>query len=283
MIPVALALGSAVLWGVADFLGGLKTRSLPLAVVAVHSQATGLVLVLGLLAAAGMPATEPEVIGWGVMAGSAYVLGLAAFYRGLATGRMSLVAPLAGMSAAVPVAVGAASGEALSAVQVAGVVVAVAGIALAARERDAAGSLGATTRLALALGAIAALGIGVNLVGVEAAVAGRPASALLWVLAVTRFVALLAWILLSLGTGGGGALRRLPPRSLVALGAFDLLANVLFGLAVRESLLTLAAVLASLHPVFTVLLSRVVLKEPLRPVQQAGVALAVAGVALLSG
>lgn len=282
MIAIALALASAVSWGVADFLGGFKTRTVPLAAVALYSQATGLVLVLALLIAQGLPTPSVHVLAWGAATGGAYALGLAAFYRGLATGRMSVVAPLAGLSAALPVIVGLSSGDQLSALQAGGVVAAVLGIVLAARERDASPERREATRLAVGLGVLAAIGIGANLVGIEAATADRPVSALLWVLVATRSTAVVIWLAVSLRRGAMRALRRPPLRALAALGALDLLANILFGLAVRGSLLTLAGVLASLHPVFTLILSRIVLKERLQLVQQVGVVIAIAGVALLS-
>ena len=280
MLAIVLALGAAVAWGTADFVGGLKTRSVPVLHVGLVSQGAGLAIVVVLVVAAGLPGVSATVLALGAAAGAANVVGIVAFYRGLATGRMSVVAPIVGMSAALPVAVGIASGETLSAPQAAGVVVAVAGIVLTSRELDAdAGA--ASLRPAVMLAVVAALGIGANLVLLERAIDDRPASALLWALAAGRGTTFLIVGAVLAVRGRGRVVISAPLAPLVALGAIDLAANLLYGAAARESLLALAAVLASLHPVVTVLLARALLDERLRAVQQAGVALAVAGVALI--
>jgi drug/metabolite transporter (DMT)-like permease len=283
MIGILLALGSGLAWGAADFVGGLKTRTVSLAAVSVYSQAVALVILLGLLALAGMPSVDASVLVWGLPTGLAYVIGLGAFYQGLSTGRMSLVAPIVGLHAVLPVAAGLLAGERLGGLQTAGIGVAMLGIFLTARGDADAPEYRSTARVAAALGVIAAIGLGANLVGIDWALEGEPASSLLWLLVATRVVAIALW--LAIGLSLRHDLRRAPGNAigaLIGLGVLDVTANMLYGLALRESLLSLTAVLVSLHPVCTVILSRIVLGERLARSRVVGIALAVTGVMLLS-
>jgi drug/metabolite transporter (DMT)-like permease len=158
--------------------------------------------------------------------------------------------------------------------------VALLGIFLTARGDAVSPEYRSTARAAAALAVIAAIGLGANLVGIDAVTAGRPESALLWLLAAIRVVAVVLWLVI--GFAAGHDMRQAPVGPLVALGTLDVVANVLYGLAVQQSMLSLAAVLVSLHPIFTVILSRMLLGERLTTSRQAGIAVAVTGVALLS-
>jgi hypothetical protein len=95
MVPLTLALGASVAWGASDFLGGLASRRLPVVVVLLGAQVTGLALAASvwLLSGARLPGVELIVLGGG--AGIAELLGFACLYRGLAIGEMTAVAPLA--------------------------------------------------------------------------------------------------------------------------------------------------------------------------------------------
>ena len=87
-------------------------------------------------------------------------------------------------------------------------------------------------------------------------------------------------------TGATRAPRRLARRSVAAVAAVglaDVSANALFAVASSRGLLSLVAVLGSLYPVVTVLLAHVLLGERLTRAQQAGVAVALAGVAAIAG
>src|SRR2546428_9433849 len=102
LLPLLLGLGSGLCWGAADFVGGLQARRLPALAVAFWSQVAGaaaLALALGLV---GAP-TGPLVLAWGIVAGVFGGGGLLFFYRGLAIGPMSIVAPVAARRAGVPV------------------------------------------------------------------------------------------------------------------------------------------------------------------------------------
>ncbi|HEX8052349.1 MAG TPA: DMT family transporter [Thermoleophilaceae bacterium] len=134
MGAIALGFASAVVWGAADFLGGLKSRQVALFAVMLLSQAAGLAPLLIAAAVRGEPPPGADILPWCVLGAVAGTVGLAAFYRGLAVGQMGVVAPISASAAAIPVVFGVASGERPGAVQVAGIAVAIVGVALASWE-----------------------------------------------------------------------------------------------------------------------------------------------------
>jgi uncharacterized membrane protein len=93
VIPVVLALGSSLAWGLADFLGGLKSRSLALPTVLLLSQAVGLVITVAVVALAGEAPAASATLGWAALSGILDLAGLWALYRGLSRESMSVVAP----------------------------------------------------------------------------------------------------------------------------------------------------------------------------------------------
>lgn len=277
MLAVTLGALASICWGVADFLGGLRTRSLTLAAVLVVSQLTGLAAaaVVALAVAEAPPLTDltPALI-----AGVCQLIGIAALYRALAIGTMSVISPVsAGGAAALPVIVGLAGGERPGALQYAGMAAALVGIVLA--TRSPAGGASSSSPEALALAGVAALGFGGFYVGIDAAVdQAEP----LWALLAARASAavLLVVALLALRPPLRIAPADLP--SLVAIGLLDVAANGLIALGTDTGLVSVVAVLGSLYPVATVVLARAVLGERLAPIQVAGVIAALAGVALLA-
>ena len=276
MVAVALGLAASVSWGVADFLGGLKSRQLHVVTVLVLSQVVGMLLVGLLVAARGDGPPDAHFLVYGALAGLSGLIGLAAFYRGMAVGAMAVVAPISATGAAIPVVVGVATGDRPSAIQGAGLLLALGGVVLASRERGTAGArLAAGTGLALA----AAAGFGGFFVGMDAASDGG----VLWALLAARAfdVALLVGVALVLRPGL--ALSGRDTRDIAAVGLFDVAANALFALASTEGLVSLVAVLASLYPVVTIILARAVLGERVRTSQGVGVALALVGVGAIAG
>ena len=280
MIGVGFALGASLSWGFSDFLAGLKSRTLAVVAVLAVSQPAGLAFVAVALLVVGGEAPGASESAWAVGAGAVGVLALAAFYRGLAAGAMSVIAPISATAAAVPLAVGLARGERPSALQAAGVGLALVGVALASREpvEEALGG----SRLAAGFGfaVLAALGFGFFFVAVDAASDGG--ASVLWVTVLLRSASSAVVLAAAL------ALRPRLPREpatlavLLAVGALDMSANVLFAAASTRGLVSVVSVLASLYPVVVVLLARTVLKERIARAQLAGVVLALAGVALIS-
>lgn len=278
MLSVLLALGSSVAWGLADFIGGLQSRRRPVLTVLLWAQLTAVLLAAVYVLAAGDALPSAEAVAWAAGSGALGVAALAAFYRGLAIGTMSIVAPVAATGGAVPVLVGVLGGERPGSLQVAGIVIALVGVVLAAREpgehvdRDVA-------RTALGLALVAAVGFGVFLVGLQKATA---ASGVGWSLLIVRSVQVV--ILLS-----AAALLRpriaLAPRALApiaAVGAGDLIANAMFATATTLGLLSVVAVLGSLYPAMTVVLARTFLEERVSRIQEIGVAAVLAGVVAIS-
>ncbi len=264
-------------WGVSDFLGGLLSRRAAALAVVLIEQPLGLAMVtaVALLAAGAVPPAGPmaAAIGGGV-AGSA---GLVCFYAAMARGPISIVAPIASMGAVVPVAVGLGRGEQPAAIQVAGLLVALAGIALAVREAEHPHAI-AVPGGSVLLAALAGLGFGVFFTGLDSAAAHDA----LWAAVGGRLGGTLAVIATALVVRPAIRFTRAAIPALLAIGVLDTLANVLFAAATREGLLSLVAVAASLYPVVTVLLARLVLDERLVRIQQLGVALALGGVAMIA-
>jgi drug/metabolite transporter (DMT)-like permease len=277
MLAVGLALGAAVAWGAADFLGGLKSRAVATIVVVAFGQATGLVLVAAFVAARGEGFPETRFFVYAVLAGIAGAVGIAALYRGLAVGSMSIVAPITATGAVIPVAVGVSTGERPTALQGAGLALALGGVVLAARQpggETLRGRVAAGVGLAL----LAALGIGSFLVALDAASEGGVAWALLVQRSVCLGLVLAAGALLRTGVN----VSRVDLAPMVAIGALDMAANALFAVASTRGLVSVVSVVASLYPVTTVVLARLLLAERISRAQQVGVAGALMGVVLIT-
>ena len=310
MLAVALALAASLCWGSGDFLGGLTTRRATLWAVVVGSQAVGLAGAVLVVVLAGRPWIGLAGL-WPVLAGSvAGSIALMAFYKALAIGTMSIVAPITATSAVIPFLWGLAGGERPGELQLAGVALAVGGVllvtierprrgatigagvlpgepaigapALAAREPApgvaAAGPDRAVQRRAVLLALVAAVGIGLMLLGYDET-AKHDA---LWAMLGGRIssVCFFAVVLLALRPRIG--MRRSAVPGVIAVGILDTSANGLFALATTQGYLSIVGVLGSLYPVTTVVLAYLVLRERLAALQVAGVLAALVGVALIA-
>lgn len=275
-MSLLLAACAAAAFGSADFLAGLTARRIaPLTVVA-WSEAVG--LVVALVAAAPFRSAGPtgaDVV-WSVAAGWAGAVGMVFLFRGLATGRMAVVAPLSAVvGAVVPVAVGLALGERPSVSAWAGVALAAPAIALVSSPGKGAGTGPGRAWLGVASG----VAFGMFFVFITRT---TPTSGL-WPLAILRAASLIFVAAIARLRGASmGAPGRVRP-ALVAVGVGDMGANILFLLGARSGLLSLVAVVAGLYPAFTVLLARLVLGERIRRLQVIGLVLALAVVALIAG
>lgn len=273
MVAVALGLAASVSWGLADFIGGSKSRTLDLLAVLVVSQGVALAALLVVLGARAQAPPDAQSLLYAAGAGVAGVAGLAALYRGLAVGAMAVVAPIAALGASIPVIVGVATGDRPGAVQVAGMALALAGVGLAAREPAPEGG-GARLAVGVGLAAAAALGIGLFLVFMDAAGDGD----VLWALTIARVasVALVGMAAVAMRPDLGAARAQIGP--VAAIGALDLAANAFFTIAATQGLVSVAAVCSSLYPVVTIALAATLLGERVRASQGAGVALVLLGV-----
>lgn len=264
----------------ADFLGGLMARRVALLAVMTISQSGGLAVIALTVAASGEPAPAAGFVPYAMLAGLGGACGLAAFYRALAIGKMGVVAPISSMAVLVPVAVGLATGDRPSAIQYAGALVGLAGIALASREAGDEVSDGSRLATGAGLAALSGIGFGSFFVAMDAAADYDP----LWANFVNRATSLsLGWLaVLAFRPSFGGIGRRDLP-VLVSIGVLEMAANVSFAFAATEGLLSLTSILSSLYPVVTVFLAWLVLDERLHRTQKAGVAAAMVGVALIAG
>lgn len=285
MAAIAIALGSSALWGAADFLGGLKSRRIPVAVVLSCMYATALVTmaVVVLALGTGPPGSRAVVAALG--AGLFGITGLAAFYRALAIGTMSIVAPIAATGVALPVLVGLATGDQPGALRSIGLAAAVIGVVLASREADGGAPGSHQHHRSIALAVIAGLGFGMYFVLSE--IGSRDDVA--WTLLLSRasgtpLVVAIAVIALRRTPAAAGR-SRLRGRELVALagiGLLDLGANGLYNIATTLGELSTVAVASSLYPVMTALLAAALLGERVRGSQRAGVLVALSGVVLIA-
>jgi len=275
LTPLLLALGASLAWGVADFVGPLLARVHGTLRILFWAQVGG-VLAIGLAVVIhGKGPAGWEVL-FAILASLGGMLGLFAYYRGMEVGAMSVVAPIAGVSAIIPVIFGIATGDNPSTPQIAGIACALAGVGLASVEHHE-GSSRIAAGVGLAL--LAAVGFGFYFPWMHAA--GKVD--FWWASLVFRSTALL---LLAVVVTARRVPLRLGRRELLiaaAVGIGDTLGNVFFAASSSQGgLVSLTSVLASLYPVVTVLLAATVLHEQVAPFQKIGIVLTLTGVVLIS-
>ncbi|WP_329370721.1 DMT family transporter [Streptomyces sp. NBC_01483] len=283
-MTVLFALATSLLWGLADFGGGLLTRRTPALTVVVASQSIA-AAVLGaiVVATGGWSAAGPQ-LWFACAAGLVGPVALLSFYKALALGPMGVVSPLGSLAVAVPIAVGLFLGEHPGLTQMAGIAVAVVGVVLAGgpQLRGAA-----VQRQAVLLTLIAALGFGTVFVLIAQASSSVTGLFLaLFVQRVTNVVTGGTALFVAVRRGavalpeGGFPWHSLP--ALAFVGLADVAANGTYSVAAQHGPVTVAAVLASLYPVVTALAARGFLSERLRAIQAAGAGLALVGTVLLA-
>ncbi|MGW2015272.1 EamA family transporter [Streptomyces sp. NPDC001927] len=281
------ALATALLWGLADFGGGLLTRRMPALTVVVASQ-TVAVLVLGAIVIATGAWTEAGPQLWyAVAAGVVGPVAMLSFYKALALGPMGVVSPLGSLGVVVPVSVGLLIGDRPGLLQFAGIGVAIIGIVLAGGPELRGAPV---QRQAVLLTLVAAFGFGsVMALIAEASSTLTGLFLALFVQRVTNVAVGGGALYVSVKRGGralpeGGGMKvvwaALP--ALAFVGLADVAANGTYSIAAQTGPVTVAAVLANLYPVVTALAARGVLKERLRAVQAAGAGLALVGTVLLA-
>jgi drug/metabolite transporter (DMT)-like permease len=277
LTAIALALSASLAWGFADFGAGVAARRLPLFVVAAISQSAGLVLAVLAVVIAGHKAPTAAQFAWAAGAGVVGIVGISAFYRALAVGAMGIIGPITATAAIVPVAYGLSRGERPSTLQGIGVGLAAIGIVAASLEPVAEGGgrrIG--TGVGLALGA--ALCFGCSLIGLSRAAPGGAA----WAVMTMRLAVVPIVILVAVLVKGGSPSSARGWLLLVGVGFVDTGATLLYSAATTKGLLSVVAVLSSLYPIVIVVLARALLSERIARPQLAGVAVALAGVALIS-
>lgn len=279
MLAVILALGAALGWGAADFLGGLKSRSVAMLGVLLVTQTTALLLLMAVLTAFGEPLPARRYLLYAATAGLAEGIGVAALYRGLAVGTMSLVAPVASVAPAVPLVAGLLLGEVPRAVQVVGLVLAVVGVVLASCQERLPGHGQRKVASSTFYGLLSAAGFGVFFVALDAA----SEASIPWALFVARLSAVLALVVFALSGHFRLALGRADLPLLLLIGVLIVAADAMYATATTLGLLGIVAVLGALHTVVTIGLARIFLRERIARWQQLGIAACLVGVLIISG
>lgn len=282
MITV-FALAAAVLYGGADFLGGAASRrSHTLAVLTVSAPAGALVMLVAALVAGGP--LQLGGLGWAAAGGTAGGIGLIAFYEGLATGPMTVVAPVSALVATVlPVGVALAAGERPGLAVAAGAVICLAAIVLISLQGSAPARIRgrSTATRALLYGIGSGLAFGLFFLFLRNA----GTTGVYWPVAAARLAGTAVMLTAAAAMGirpGWRGLNRRVFLAAIASGLIDAAANVCYVLSTRAGMFGMAVVLTSLYPGITVLLARLVLGERMRPAQQVGLALAAVGVVLVT-
>ncbi len=287
VMTALFALATSLLWGLADFGGGLLTRRTPALTVVVVSQAIAVVVLGAIVVATGGWSEAGPELWFAVAAGAVGPVAMLSFYKALALGPMGVVSPLGSLGVAVPVTVGLVLGERPGLLQFAGIAVAVAGVLMASGPQLRGAPV---QRQAIVLTLIAAVGFGAVLALIsEASTTLTGLFLALFVQRVTNVVVGGGALYVSVKRGAkalpeDGGMRviwaALP--ALAFVGLADVAANGTYSIAAQNGPVTVAAVLANLYPVITALAALLILKERLRGVQAAGAGLALVGTALLA-
>jgi drug/metabolite transporter (DMT)-like permease len=287
-MEIVLALGSAFAYGVSDFTGGVLSKRANVLTVVLVSQLISTAIALFVLPFWGGAFSWPA-LGWGAAAGAAGMAGAACLYRGLAIGRMGVVAPItAVLSAAIPVAFGLVTEQRPDAIALTGVGIGLAAVVLISRAPEPASDTRATHSapavsgnsggqgIAEAFGAGLAFGLFFILLD------NSPGGSGIWPIVGTRLSEVLCAAILVVITGAPIRAPNGTSTGLVLLGFSNLGADLLYLLATRRGLLSLVAVITSFYPAATVALARIVLKERMVRQQSFGVAFAALSVTLIA-
>ncbi|GAB3269443.1 EamA family transporter [Microbacterium lacusdiani] len=278
MTAILLALASAAAYGLSDFLGGVLSKRDSPWTIALWGQ-IGALLAAGAAALAIGGAPAPVDLAWAALAGTGSALGTAFLYRGLAAGRMSVVAPISAVvSAAVPVVAGVAAGERPAPLVWGGIAVGLVAIWLVARVPPAHAASRTGTAASIRDGVLAGLGFGTAF----AAIGQFREEAGLWPNALAMLVAV---VVLAAGVLLVRAGIALPPRraGLALLpGVLGATALTFFLFATQHGLLTVVSVISALYPAATVILAALVLRERIHRGQAVGLAACAVAVALVA-
>ena len=277
-MAAVLALLTSVCYGVSNFVGPALSRDLPTYPVLIAGQVVAFCVSAAVVALAASPVPDAQTWGAAAIAGAGNAWGLIAFYRAAAIGPLSIVTPIGSLGAVVPVLAGVAGGEPLGPVKLVGLVLALGGVALAARRPGGPAGDRQDVRAAALWALGSTLGFGTFL----ALMAPASEGGVFWAVMLSRASLL---VLLGVAAWMLSAPLRLPlgrlPR--VAIPGVLLFAGTLaYSAATREGDLSVVSVLGSLFPIVTVALAFAFFGERLRRTQAAGVVAAILGVVLVS-
>jgi len=291
MLTALVALCGAVVYGSADFLGGLAAKRMSaISVTAVAATSGFLVLLLVLPFVAGHWSVSAVL--WGALSGVTGALAITLLYACLAIGPMSILSPLtAVVSAIVPMTVGLLSGERLLAIGYWALGLALVAVVLVGFVPERGAVRPRPAGIVMAIGAGALIGAFIILID------QTPADSGIVPLVLNRFVSggimfavvgLTALRSLKRRRGARPAKRtdstnlRAGVKLAAACGVIDVTANLLLLLALRIGDLSVVSVLTAMYPSGTILLAAVVLRERIAPVQWLGLALALTAAGMLA-
>jgi len=278
-MAVALGVLVALAWGSADFLGGFTSQRLHTITVLLVAQMFGLGAAIVLVLALRDELPDAHVFVLSAIAGVVGVAALWLLFRGLATGRMSVVAPLSAVGGGVlPVAWGLLHGEHPTALALVGVALALIAVVIVGRgaEHDPAPTVPPSQELALGIGSGVGFGVVLILFTESATDSG------MWPILIARCAGVPLLTAVALVLGRSARVPRGDIAPVAGAGLFDVGANALVLLAVRRGLLSLVAPVAALYPATTVVLARLVLHERIGRQRVGGLALGLAGLALIA-
>jgi drug/metabolite transporter (DMT)-like permease len=278
-MEIALGALVALAYGSGDFLGGISAKRLPTVTVLLVSQTVGLAAATLLVIALHDSPPDAHVFFLSAAAGVIGVAALGLLFRGLAVGRMSIVAPLSAIGGGVlPVAWGLIRGERPSSIALGGVGLALVAAAIVGRGAEHDPAPAVSPRVELALGAGAGIGFGVVFILLAEASSGSG----MWPVFIARCASVPLLAVVAAIVGASPRMARTDVAPVAGAGLCDVGANALVLLAVRRGLVTLVAPVASLYPATTVLLARVVLHERIGRQRAGGLALGLIGLALIA-
>ncbi|WP_457552031.1 EamA family transporter [Desulfobacula sp.] len=277
MLPITLSIFACFGWGIADFIGGVKSRSIPTLSILMISSLTGTFLLGLVLLFLDIPFPNDPNLFWALPAG---VIGIAAMfllYQSLAVGTMSILAPISATGVILPVLWGIFFGDALSGLCIFGIVIAILGSLMAVMETDPNKNKQKLTKgVGLAVGS--AFFVGLYFITMDTACTHHP----IWASMIMRSSTLLLLIPLLFFKKVSINIGKIHLPYILLMGVMDTLAAFCFALATSKGLLSQVAVISSLYPAVTIILSAVIMGERIQRIQMSGVILAITGITLIS-
>lgn len=290
MVSAVFGLVGALVYGAADFFGGLAARRISAQLVTAVAAIAGLAVLLLALPFVGGEWTLPTVL-WGALSGVSGAIAISLLYACLAIGPMSILSPLTALvSAVVPLTFGLLGGDRLTAGGYWGLGLALLAVVLVGFVPEKGAVRPSMTGVLMATGSGLMIGVFIILIDqtpdasglvplvMNRAVSGTIMFAIAWVLALRgrRRAALAPATAPVVGTLGAGL------RLAALCGVVDVAANILLLLGLRLGELSVMSVLTAMYPIGTILLAAVVLRERIAPVQWLGLVFALAAAALLA-
>ncbi len=264
-------------WGIADFIGGFKSRTMSTLIILLVSTLTGCVFLALILWFVNKPFPADPLLVWAIPAGITGLAAISMLYRSLAVGTISILAPISASGVILPVIWGLCSGDTVSGLSLFGIIIAISGSLMAVIEKDPEKNTKKLTKgIGLATGS--AVLVGIYFITMDRACTFHP----IWASMITRVstIIVLAPVIFFMKPGLNTGKTQLG--FLIFMGLMDTSAAFCFALASSKGMLSQVAVISSLYPAVTVILSTIIAKERIRKIQGAGVFLAITGIALIS-